>query len=64
MALGTHIPNQVKRENKVIAITPEGENSIHLTKARPVPGEKSIKGDEQAPVFNKPLWNYIKRYLF
>jgi apolipoprotein N-acyltransferase len=54
MALGTHIQNQVKRENKVIAITPEGEIAYTYTKARPVPGEKSIKGGEQLPALNTP----------
>jgi apolipoprotein N-acyltransferase len=54
MALGTHIQNQVKRENKVIAITPEGEIAYTYTKARPVPGEKSIKGCEQLPILNTP----------
>jgi apolipoprotein N-acyltransferase len=54
MALGTHIQNQVKRENKVIAITPEGGIAYTYTKARPVPGEKSIKGGEQLPLLNTP----------
>jgi apolipoprotein N-acyltransferase len=54
MALATFISGQSLVENKIVLIEPSGEVAWEYFKARPVPGEASVRGDGEILTFDTP----------
>jgi len=54
MALGTFISGQSLIENKIVLIEPSGDVAWEYFKARPVPGEASVRGDGEILTLDTP----------
>jgi apolipoprotein N-acyltransferase len=54
MALATFISGQRLVENKIVLIEPSGEVAWQYFKARPVPGEPSVRGDGEILTLDTP----------
>jgi apolipoprotein N-acyltransferase len=54
MALGTITPGNILFENKIVLIEPSGEIAWEYFKARPVPGESSVRGDGEILTLDTP----------
>jgi apolipoprotein N-acyltransferase len=54
MALATMISGQRLVENKIVLIEPSGEVAWEYIKARPVPGEPSVRGDGEILTLDTP----------
>ena len=54
MALATLKPGQMLVDNKIVLIEPSGEVAWQYLKARPVPGEPSVRGDGEILTLDTP----------